>query len=321
MATTADLVIRQGDTYPALASTILDPSLNVLNLTGATVTLAMRALTSNAQVALTGAASIVSPSAGTVQFVFSAADTATAGLFMAEWHITLSGGQTYTWPNDGYLTVSVEQNITSSGGALLVGLPDVKDYLGMPSSDRTRDAKLVRFIRSITPVVEHICGPILLTQREEWHDGGQTFIRLRRRPSSGYQASPVMNLIACSEYRGPIEYPLTIVADPAHGSIYSVMLDTFGFVTRRAPGGSVMAFPGMPRSVHVLYQSGQSVVPPNVYEGALELIRLNYQDTQLARNPALGATPTGGGIAMMGFFVPGRVKELLSPSRRAPSVF
>jgi hypothetical protein len=127
-----------------------------------------------------------------------------------------------------------------------------------------------------------------------------------------------MYLNAISEYRGPIEYTLSIVEDPAHGSIYSAMMDMDGIVTRRTSGGGVIAFPAMPRSVHVWYTAGQASVPSNVYEATLELIRINYQHTQQAGAAGFGREPTEE--KPMGFFVPGRVYELLTPTRRAPSV-
>lgn len=320
----ADLSIRQGDTLPVLASTILDACGNALDLTGSSVRLVLRALTSNSPLTLAGTVTITSAATGEVQYAWASADTETPGMYMGEWHVTTSGGGTYTYPNDGYLAVSVEENLTTPGGQLLVSLAEAKDYLGIPVCDRSRDAKLLRFIRGCQPQVESICGPILVTQREEWHDGGQTFVRVRRRPSSGYETTPVLNLIAVSEYRGPIEYTLAIVQDPSFGSVYSCMLDTYGTITRRTAGGGVMAFPAMPRSVHIWYEAGQSSVPTNVTEGTLELLRVNFQETQQGR-PRMNASgfveddeePKG---PPLGFFVPGRVREMLSPTRRAPSI-
>lgn len=316
--------MRQDDTYPTLTSILTLPTGAAVNLAGATVVFVMRALTSNTPVKLAGTSSVVTASAGAVRYTWSAADTATAGLFMGEWHVTLASGAKYTWPNNGYLSISIEENLTTAGGALLVSLPDAKSYLNIPSSDRSHDAKLLRFIRSLAPTVESICGPILLTRREEWHDGGNTQIRVRRRPSSGYGTSPVLNLLAASEYRGPIEYTLDIVQDPSFGSIYSVMMDMQGIITRRTAGGGVMAFPAMPRSVHIVYQAGQTTVPPNVYEGTLELCRIHYQSTQEGRPranaPQIAVEEGAATGPPIGYFVPAGVRERMAPTRKAPSI-
>jgi hypothetical protein len=95
---------------------------------------------------------------------------------------------------------------------------------------------------------------------------------------------------------------------------------------RRTAGGAVQPFPAMPQSVHVIYQAGQSTVPSNVYEGTLELIRVNFQHTQQAlRAPGPFPLVDDGSVVgsigpSMGFFVPNRVRELLSPTRRFPSL-
>lgn len=321
---TADLTIRQSDTLPALTSTLTLPTGSPVNLSGAAVSFVMRTLTSNTPVKLAGTASVVTAASGKVRYSWAAADTASSGLYMGEWHVTLSTGKKYTWPNNGYLSISVQENLTTPGGQRLVSLTDAKDYLNIRPTDHTQDAKLLRFICSLTPTVESICGPILLTEREEWHDGGQTFVRVRRRPSSGYGTSPVLTLLAASEYRGPIEYTLSIVQDPSFGSIYSVMMDMYGIITRRTAGGGVMAFPAMPRSVHIVYVAGQSSVPANVYEGTLELCRLHYQQTQQGRPranaPAMVQAEGEASGPPLGYFVPGSVRERMAPTKRAPSI-
>jgi hypothetical protein len=317
----ADLFIRAGDTTPAFTDTILDSSGNAYNLAGKTVTFTLRSLQASAAVSLAGSVTVVNAATGQVSFGWGANDTANAGagLFNAEWRVTTDG---YTFPNDGYRTISIEQPL-STAPQQLVSVSDVREYLNFPSTDRTQDAKIMRFIKAVRPVVEAITGPILLQTFEEWHDGGQHFIRVRRRPSTGYGTTPVFNLIACSEFRGPIEYTLAIVQDPAHGTIYSVMQDTKGNVYRRSPGGGVIAFPAMPRSVHVWYQAGQSAIPENVYEGTLELIRINFQKTQQASR-AFAYSNQDTAVDMpgvpTGFFVPGRVRELLAPTKRPPVV-
>lgn len=309
-----DVTIKQGSTSPALTQTILDGSGNPLDLTGATVSLAIRALT--AANATVNPATVSDALSGLVSYTFTTTDTAVPGIYTAEFIVTLSGGAVYTWPNDGYLEISVEPNLSTAGGAMIVSLGEAKDYLNFQNTDRTRDAKLLRFIKGLTPVVESITGPILPRIYDEWYDGGQHFIRLRHRP--------VIILVAVSEFRGPIEYVQQIVQDPAHGQIYSVQLDG-SRVVRRTSGGGVVAFPQMPQSVHVVYQAGYLTVPDNVTDGVKELLRLHFQSTQQGR-PRLGGTAGSGvdseepGRQILGFFVPNSVRERLVPNRKHSAV-
>jgi len=120
---------------------------------------------------------------------------------------------------------------------------------------------------------------------------------------------------------------LTIVQSPDLSQLYSCQLELrLGRVVRRTAGGGVMPFANQgPQSVHVIYEAGQTVVPDNVYEGTLELIRVNFQRTQQAmRSPGpYPAADDGAGMEMgrpMGFMIPGRVRELLAPTRRHPGI-
>jgi hypothetical protein len=321
----ADFIVKQGDTE-ALADTLSysteSGAISPVSLIGANVDFVMRALASSEPLTLAGITAITDAANGGVSFTPAPQDTATAGLFMASWVVTFANGRQMTFPTVGYLSVSIEENITSVGGAQLVGLPDLKDYLNIRADDRSHDAKLVRFIEAVRPAIENIAGPIIPRTFDEWHDGGQYFIRLRHRPSTAIGARPVLTLTSCDEYRGPARYPLTIITDPSQGSIYSCMLDqATGQVVRRSSGGGVIAFPPMPQSVHVVYQAGQSSIPPNVYEATLELIRVNYQTTQpVGRGRLTVSDDQDQSGPALGFFVPRRVRELLAPNRRAPSI-
>ena len=314
----ADLTISQGATTPVLSQTITDASGNAVNLTGATVTFLMRQLSSSS-LTVNAAASIVSPSAGTVQYSWAATDTATAGMYMGQFHCVLSGGGIYDFPNEGYLEVEVQENL-SLAGQQLVTVANVKDVLNFESTNRVHDTKILRWINAVRPVVEAITGPIIQQDFDEWYDGGQYWIILRHPPSTGYGTTPVCTLKFVSAYIGPIEYPFSLVNNPVVGSIYTAELDTYSRVVRRGPGGGIIPFPNMLQSVHIAYTAGQSSVPDNVAEGTLELIRVNYQQTAQAlrggktRSSDVEAPPAA-------FFVPGRVRELLAPARRAPSVF
>jgi hypothetical protein len=284
-------------------------------------------LVSAASPTVNAAATIVTPTSGTVSYSWQAGDTAATGIYACVFVVTFGDGSTYTYPNDGYLEVSIEQNLTAAGTQTLVSLGEARDTLNFMSSDKSNDAKLLRFVRAVTPTIEMICGPVLETQYEEWHPGGHYSVIVNRRPSSGYGTSPIFEVQAVSEYNGPIEWPLAIIASPDQGQLYSVMPDpTFpGRIIRRTAGGGIQAFPSGEQQVHVVYTAGQSSVPDNVAEGTLELIRLHFTATQQGR-PRLGGNnaylddDTEPGRVVLGYFVPNRVREMLMPNRRYPAI-
>ena len=310
-----DFVIKQGDTLPVLAQTITDTTGTVVDLTGSTVNFVMRSLVASTA-SINASATVVSATAGTVSFTFSAGQTAVAGTYMANFVVTKSG-TTLTYPTDGYLSIAIEENLTTIGGSQLVSLAELKDHMNIPATDRTRDHKLLRMANDVIPVVEHITGPIIQRVVEEWHDGGQASITLRQRP--------VVNVLAISEYRGPVEWTLALVNDPNAGTMYSAKFEAPSRIVRRGPGGSTFAFaPGL-ESIHVTYVAGRASVPDNVRAATLELIRINFEQTQA--RPLLRSWPADGsiddnepGTPLMGFFVPNRVRELLAPTRRTPGI-
>lgn len=316
----ADFTIKAGDTNPVFTDTLTLSDGTVPQLTGATLVFVMRALTSTAALTLTGTATITNTQTGAVQFAPTAADTATPGMYMASWVVTFAAGGTMTFPTAGYLTVEIEANLTSEPQQL-VGLADVKEYLGMNPSQRDRDHELIAMIEGMRPQVEHLTGPIVPQVFDERHDGGQYFIRLRRRPSSGYGTTPVLDLLGCSEYRGPIEYTLSVVGDPTRGSIYSCMLDAkLGTVTRRTSGGGVIAFPAQAQAVHVVYRAGQAQVPPNVRQACLEIVRINFRTTARAGRGYSAEADVEDVADRQAFMIPRRVREMLAPTRRGPSL-
>jgi hypothetical protein len=325
MAGDFDYIIKQGDTNPTFSDTLTYSDGTAVDLTSASVKFVMRG--QPATVATTNAtATIGSPAtSGKVSYQPVATDTATPGRYMGNWVVTFTGGSIMTFPTDGYLSIIVEENLTTPGSVqLLVSVADAKDYLNIPATDRTRDAKLLTFIEGVRPLIEAITGPIIPTAYDEWYDGGQVFITLRHRPHVGYGTSPLLTVQAISEYNGPIEWPLSIISSPDQGQLYSAQVDVWlGRIVRRTAGGGVQAFPSMPQSVHVVYTSGQNIVPWNVQEATKEYLREQFQDTQQGqglRNQASIMDDEIAQHAFIGFALSGRVTQMLAPTRRAPSL-
>jgi hypothetical protein len=99
--------IKRGDTSPAIRYA-LEPATVVL--TGATVRFQMRAR--NGAV-LMDVAALVVPATGTptVEYSWQAGDTATAGLYEAEFRVTYADGKIETFPNEGFIPVRVNEDV------------------------------------------------------------------------------------------------------------------------------------------------------------------------------------------------------------------
>lgn len=312
----ADFQIKQGDILPLLTDTLTYNNGSAANLAGATVNFVMRSMTLS-KVTTNAAATVTNAATGSVQYTFTATDTAAAGLYQACWVVTFSGGQQQTWPTDGYIDIWIEPNLTSDTNQYLLSLPDMKEHLNIPAADRSKDQKLIRWVMAATPVIEHITGPIVIKQYDEWYDGGQYELRFRHRP--------VQTLVAASIYLGPVEYAMSQVTEPQDGSIFSVMVDGTRRLVRRGPGGSQLAFPGGLQSIHLIYTAGYSTVPEEVRQGALEMLRENWVASQTPGGPRTGSEALMGpdsdvGHVPLPLVISPRVKEWLSPKRRHPVI-
>jgi hypothetical protein len=99
--------IKRGDTAPAIRY-LLDPSTVVL--TGATVRFKMRVR--GWALVLDALATVVTATGTpTVEYSWQPGDTATAGLYEAEFQVTYSDGGIETFPNAGFIQVRVNEDV------------------------------------------------------------------------------------------------------------------------------------------------------------------------------------------------------------------
>jgi len=319
-----DFSIKQGDEQPILAETLVYSNGEKVNLTGATVTLILRQLTSPTPVRLTGTPAITSALEGGVSYAFSAQDTAQPGMYMASWQVTFAhGGGTQTFPTDGYLSVWVEENLTAPGTRQIISLPEVKDRLSIPANDRVHDSKLVEWIEAVRPLIENLTGPIVPQVFDEWYAGGSSTISLRHRPHTGFGTTPILNVLAVGEYRGPIEYDLLNVNSPAAGQVYSVLVDKqLGYIARRTAGGGAMAFASggehAGQDVHVRYEAGQETVPANVKMAAVEALKWWWNTTQPIGKGLMDPADAEQPRPMVA--LPYHCESMLAPTRKGPSI-
>ncbi len=102
--------IKQGDTSPRLLFA-LTPA-DEINLAGAAVRFNMRSRPAGT-VRINRAAAVIVTAAGTptVAYDWQAGDTAVAELCEAEFEVTYPGGAVETFPNSGFITVVVTDDI------------------------------------------------------------------------------------------------------------------------------------------------------------------------------------------------------------------
>lgn len=320
-----EFIAKQGDTGPAWLDHLSYSTGDPVNLAGCIVQFVLRDLAARGPVALTGFTQALDRKTGAVSFTPTSQDTSIAGEYMAVWVVTYPSGAQLTFPTEGYRSVRVEPSLTAEAQQI-VSLTEVKEYLGIDQGERVHDSKILGHIETVRSLIEEEIGPVIPTVYDEWFNGGHATIALPHKPSTGYGTKPILRLLAASEYRGPVEYDLAIIGTPSEGQIFSVQLDAQdGIVVRRSAGGGVMPFPFDPergdQQVHLVYEAGLEQVPENVKMAAKEAIRINYRTTQSTGKGRRSETDSlESGPASLGFYLPGRCKEMLSPNRRYPSL-
>jgi hypothetical protein len=104
----ADITIKKDDTRPVIQRYLiqnLDGATSPVNLTTASaVTFIMKTGAANP---VTGVASIVTAASGCVAYKWATGDTASSGLYDAEWEVAWADGGYETVPNDGYFSIEV----------------------------------------------------------------------------------------------------------------------------------------------------------------------------------------------------------------------
>lgn len=112
----ADWTTKQGDSALSFDDTLTYSDGTAVNLTGATTTFVMQGLTSDVPLTLTGAVTVTDITHGGVSFQPTAADTAAAGSYMANWHVVFADTTIMTFPTNGYLWVEVQPSIAGQSG-------------------------------------------------------------------------------------------------------------------------------------------------------------------------------------------------------------
>lgn len=102
--------IKQDDTQPAMKVRLKDSAGNPVNLTGATVQVAIQHYSQPA-IKVNRDAYIADAAAGEVWLIWQPEETETPGLYRIEFRVVYQDGNRETFPNDGYLLVNILERI------------------------------------------------------------------------------------------------------------------------------------------------------------------------------------------------------------------
>ncbi len=94
--------VKRNDTYPPLVTTLTDADDVAVNLAGASVMFLMRDISNSALTVRAAMSFVTDGSDGQVQYDWDPADTATAGMYIAEYEVTYATGEVQTFPTSGY---------------------------------------------------------------------------------------------------------------------------------------------------------------------------------------------------------------------------
>lgn len=243
--------------------------------------------------------------AGTGVYTATVPAAATSGTWLVRWAATGSGF--------GFASESQFQ-VRPAGVEQIVDLASVKAHLNMPAADTSQDDELIGFILAASAVVRDLIGPIIPETHTEWFTGGVGTISLAWQP--------VTAILSVTEYYGLSAFPLTEQPLGSQMNAFAYTVDyVTGELTRRTFGGQAALFAIGDKNIRVVYTTGRTDVPYNVRLGALELIRHLWQQSQQGARPRFGGARMDGETHVpIGFAIPDRVVELLSPHRRPPGI-
>ena len=107
-----EFFIKQNDTAPSIAITVINKSTKLpLSLVGATAKFSMR-IPGSAVAKVSGvAANVYDAANGKIKYDWTATDTNTIGEYEAEFEVVLQGGGIVTFPQDGYIKITILDDI------------------------------------------------------------------------------------------------------------------------------------------------------------------------------------------------------------------
>lgn len=105
----ADFHIRAGNRLPAIECDLFEADKPADLTTVTLVELRYKPKTGGAVIVKTG--EIVTASPGKVRYQWAAGDTNTAGVYLAAWRVTYSGGRSADYPNQGGFHIAITNDL------------------------------------------------------------------------------------------------------------------------------------------------------------------------------------------------------------------
>jgi hypothetical protein len=104
-----DITIKRGDTRHAIKAVLKDASGAPVDLTGCSVNFHMAPL--NRPAVISRAAHIEDAGNGEVWMVWAPGETDAAGFYQAEFEVTYQDGKRETFPNNGYISLLIQNDL------------------------------------------------------------------------------------------------------------------------------------------------------------------------------------------------------------------
>ncbi len=106
------MVVKQGDLFPTVVTTVKDELGVVVSLVGATVKFSMRKSRDPSSVKISQVnAQLVDGPNGKIGYTWLGTDTNTPGTYEAEFLVHPASGADFKVPTDGYIAVVVEEKV------------------------------------------------------------------------------------------------------------------------------------------------------------------------------------------------------------------
>ena len=220
------------------------------------------------------------------------------------------------WSVSGTLTDVLPDQFTVVAPSLgLVSFSELKDQLNISTTDASGDAKLRRFIQSASDVVQNITGPVLPLAVTHTVQGGSSYVILPHRW--------VKSITTVQEFwGGTVIYTLTNQQPGTGTTGFGYTWDAAISKIVRTSGGFEANFKAGQNAVIVTYIAGMQTIPQDISDATGELIRHWWANGQQPWRSAF--SPSGddaGSQPIMGYAIPNRVIEMLTPYRKKPGIF
>jgi len=115
MALTIDFNIKRNDTLPAVSASLLDPTGNPVDITGATVDFIWRLSSADRTTAVSGSAVLIDSVNGVVKYNWKDGETDVPGIYFGEFEVVFGSGDTLTVPNTSNLVLRIFDDVGETG--------------------------------------------------------------------------------------------------------------------------------------------------------------------------------------------------------------